>query len=145
MSERAELLRAYRNTTYWVAADPEPIALRIDHKSRQLDRVLATNRTAHWAFITAWNPKSKIRPHWYNAAKQRTLLNALRRQGRQWLSGLAHADGCDWPAEPAVIVFGMTRDRARRLGRRFRQNAVVIGKRGAPALLVWCENKLKRS
>jgi hypothetical protein len=63
----------------------------------------------------------------------------LRRRGSRWLHALAEGDTQDWPAEPGVLVLGMSAAHARRLGRRFRQNAVVIGERGKDARLVWSD------
>lgn len=131
-----ELHAAYLQTTYWVEARPQPLALRIDQRSRQLDRMLGECGASRWAFVTACNPRSELRPHCYNAARQRALLRVLRGSGWDWLHAVAQGD--DWPAEPGVLVPGMGRTQARRLGRRFRQHAVVVGERGKPAELVWC-------
>jgi hypothetical protein len=140
MSGTPDLAAAYVHTTYWVDARPEPLALRIDEASPALDRMLSERSVSRWAFVTAWNPRSQLRAHWYNVSRHETLLRTLRRAGWQWLPALAHGDAGDWPAEPGVLILGITRAQAYRLGRRFRQNAVVAGERGRAARLVWCWN-----
>jgi len=133
-----DLLAAYIQTTYWVSSQPQPIGLRIGQKSAVLARVLAARRVSRWAFVTAWNPRSQLHSHWYNIAREHALFREICRRGLQWLPGLAIGDGSDWPAEPAMLILGMSRAEARRLGRRFQQNAVVVGKRDGVARLVWC-------
>ena len=133
-----DLHTAYLQTTYWVEARPQPLALRIDEQSPRLDRMLGERGLSRWAFLTAWNPRSQLRPHWDNAGRDRQLLRVLGSLGWQWLHAVALGDGDDWPAEPGVLVPGMGRTQARRLGRRFRQHAVVVGERGKAARLVWC-------
>jgi hypothetical protein len=134
-----DLLRAYLETTYWVSSRPQPIGLRIGQRSADLARMLAARRVSRWAFVTAWNPRSQLRSHWNNIGREHALLREVCRRGLQWLPGLAAGDGSDWPAEPALLLLGMSRAEARKLGRRFRQNAVVVGKRGGVAQLVWCQ------
>jgi hypothetical protein len=134
-----ELLAAYVETTYWVSSQPQPIGIRIGQKSADLARMLAARQVLRWAFVTAWNPRSKQYPHWYNIGRERAFLQEVCRRGWQWLPGLAAGDGSDWPAEPGLLLLGISRTQARRLGHRFRQNAVVVGERGGVAKLVWCE------
>jgi hypothetical protein len=133
------LLAAYIETTYWVSSQPQPIGLRIGCKSAELERMLAAHRVSQWAFVTAWNPRSQLRSHWYNLGREQALLSEVSRRGLRWLPGLAAGDRSDWPAEPALFLLGMSRAEARRLGRRFRQNAVVVGELGRVAQLVWCQ------
>ena len=135
-----DLHTAYVRTTYWVEAKSQPLALRIGEKSRRLDLILGRLGATRWAFMTAWNPLSQLRSPWYNVHRQRALLRAVENSGWQWLRGLAQSDAEDWPAEPGLLVVGIGAAQARRLGRRFRQYAVVLGDRGKASRLVWCEN-----
>jgi len=138
MRPLADLRAAYEKTTYWFDARPLPVAVRIGSRSRALDRMLLGRGASRWAFITAWNPRSDLRPHWYNVARQEQLLRALGRRGWQWLSAVAEGDSAIWPAEPGVLILGMRGPEACRLGRRFRQNAVVVGRLGRVPALLWC-------
>lgn len=133
-----ELHAAYLRTTYWVEARPAPIALRIGERSRALDRVLAQHRVRSWGFVTAWNPKSQLLASWRNVARDAQLRRVLARAGYRWLSALGEGDDPGWTPEPSMLVLGMSAPHAVKLGRRLRQNAVVIGKLGGRATLVWC-------
>jgi hypothetical protein len=133
-----ELHTAYLRTTYWVEARPAPIALRVGERSRALDRVLAQHRGRQWAFVTAWNPQSQPVASWRNVARDAQLRHRLARAGYRWLPALGEGDDPDWTPEPSVLVLGMSAPDAARLGRRFGQNAVVIGKLGGRATLLWC-------
>ena len=139
MKITAELHAAYLRTTYWVEARPAPIALRVGERSRALDRVLARHRLRSWAFVTAWNPKSHLLASWRNVARGAQLRHALARAGYRWLPALGEGDDPGWTPEPSVLVLGMSAPDAARLGRRIGQNAVVIGKLGGRATLVWCQ------
>jgi len=133
-----DMQAAYLHTAYWVEARPQPVALRIGERSLALDRILARQHSSRWAFVTAWNPHSRRLAPWQNAAHQKQLLQALRRAGYRWLPALGEGDDLAWPPEPSVLVLGMSSRAAVRLARRFKQNAVVVGRlRGRPTL-VWC-------
>jgi hypothetical protein len=133
-----ELHSAYLRTTYWVEARPAPIALRVGERSRALDRVLAQHRVCSWAFVTAWNPKSQVLTPWRNAARDAQLRQTLARDRFRWLPALGEGDDPGWTPEPSVLVLGMSVPDAVSLGRRLKQNAVVTGKLGGRATLVWC-------
>ena len=104
-----------------------------------LDRVLSSKRVLRWAFITAWNPHSRLIAHWRNAARQRALVRVLEVHGYTWLTALGDSDDLDWTPEPSLLVLGIRPADARRLGRRFGQNAVVVGRLGGKAQLLWCD------
>ncbi len=143
MTRTAKLQAAYLRTTYWVDAAPEPIGLRIGEPNKKLDRLLGAQNTSCCAFITAWNPHSELSPVWRNVSRHRALLSVLKRSGIRWLNALAQGDQSDWPPEPGVLMLGIGRSQAVQLGRRFAQNAVVIGRRGAAAQLAWCKSETR--
>ena len=55
-----------------------------------------------------------------------------------WVAVVTHGTDAGYWVLPAMLILGMSRAQARRLGRRFQQNAVVVGKRDGVAQLVWC-------
>lgn len=68
------------------------------------------------------------------------LLHAeLDAGGWRWYVGEGVGDDGCWPAEPSVLVLGMTEAEALALGRRWRQVAVVVGERGGVVRLVACD------
>lgn len=50
----------------------------------------------------------------------------------------ASSDGPDYAAELGFLVLDIEAHAIRRLGRNYRQNAVLAGERGAGARLLWC-------
>ncbi|MFC4425800.1 DUF3293 domain-containing protein [Deinococcus navajonensis] len=84
-----------------------------------------------WALITAWNPAGeRQRGPWNHVAQARLQTAAGAWPQRPALNGSGK-----W-AEPALLLLGLPATEALRLGREFRQAAVVwgTGRRGA---LVW--------
>jgi len=71
-------------------------------------------------------------------ARDARLRHALAKAGYRWLPALGEGDDPAWTPEPSMLVFGMSVPDAVRLGRLLKQNAVVIGKLGGRATLLWC-------
>lgn len=134
----ALLAPVYISTTYRVDAPGGPIALRVGLPSAALDRLLKRRGQRTWAFITACNPHSRRLPGWRNLARQRRLQTLSGQQGFVALSGIGMGDAPGWPPEPSLLLVGIDRARARRIARLFGQNAIVAGRRGGAAELVWC-------
>ena len=110
---RSRLEAAYAHTTYWVEARPFPIPLRVGARSLPLDRLLHSRGVRHWAFVTAWNPYSQQKPHWYNALRARRLASRVSSQRWRSLPALAEGDHGDWPVEEGVLALGIAHGRAR--------------------------------
>ena len=60
----------------------------------------------------------------------------MNAHGFAFLAGEGRGRIGDWPPEPSILAFGMSRARAASIGRRFRQNAIVYVPLGRPAELV---------
>ncbi len=120
----AALLNAYRDTAYAL----DGLTLRIGRRDAGLDAHLRGAR--HAALITAFNPFSRRTPSGRNRRAQRRLREAARR----WVGGeAAAAPGTTW--EEPMLVLRTDPRAAARLGRRFRQNAIVLLRPGAPPVL----------
>src|SRR5665213_2049653 len=122
----AALLRAYRATYYEV----EGRGVRVGRRSLAVDGLLASYGVREAAFITAYNPFSRVMPLGWNRRMQAQLRLAVRR--RPVLTG--RGSWRRW-SEAHLIVFGDARP-VRRLARRFRQHAVVVVRRGQPARII---------
>jgi hypothetical protein len=120
-----------------VFAPRAPLVLRIGERNRALDRLLRRHGRRHWAFITAWNPRSRRLPEWRNAQRQRRLARLFPLA----LMGAGIGEDPAWPAEESLCVLGLPAGRAQRIARLFGQNAVVAGTRGGAARLIWCDAK----
>ena len=117
------LLRLYRRADYVVANRPP---MRIGRRAPVAGETLAGDAV----LLTAANPRSRRMPSGWNARMNRALADAARRlrplpaEGRL---GAWREEGFLLEAAPA---------RAAALGRRFRQNAVVVVKGGQPVRLM---------
>ncbi|MBX6742855.1 MAG: DUF3293 domain-containing protein [Acetobacteraceae bacterium] len=123
---RASLAAAYRRTDYEVAG----AVARIGRRNAAVDALLRRLGTRQGAFTTAWNPFSRKMPRGWNERMQARLREATRRlpMAEGW------GRGRGW-AEHSLLIATDPR-RAAVLARRFRQNAIVLLRIGAPARLL---------
>ncbi len=135
---RARFERAYRATTYRAVAARGCFDLRLGAPAPALDRLLHAKGVRYWAFLTACNPASRPLPVWRNRVRQARLWRTLA-GARLLLTGIGVPDAPGWAPEPSVLVAPMTPGRARRIARRFGQNAAVAGRRGRVPVLVWTD------
>ncbi len=124
MSRR--LLAAYRRTDYEAAG----AVARVGRRSAAVDALLRRLGAREGAFVTAWNPRSRRMPPGWNARMMARLREAVRRLP----SAEGEGRGRGW-SERHLLLAADPR-RAAALARRFRQNAMVARRIGAPARLV---------
>jgi hypothetical protein len=124
---RSVLLLAYARTAYQAGG----AAFRVGQRCPALDRLLAEHASRTATFVTAFNPYSRRMPDGWNHRMQARLLSAV--QGRTWVAGQGIWRG--W-SEAHVVLFGDPRP-VIRLARLFRQNAVLVIRRGQKVRLAW--------
>ena len=131
-----DLIRAYQETEYRAYAEP-PFTLRIGQLSPELAQEYETRKASCCAFLTACNPFSqKLKPE-QNAERQEALAKALKSRGLNFLEGLGQHPSNGWEGEPSYLVFDLSLEAAKAMGRSFEQNAVVwVGPEGLPELIV---------
>lgn len=129
---------SYRATTYQAVTERGKVEIRIGHIDKCLDLLLTSRSFQTWAFITAWNPESKILGIEENKARNELLLKQI--QAHHWISYPGSGIPADptWQPEESFLILGISMADARRLGAEFRQNAIVFGVFGTPAALIWC-------
>jgi hypothetical protein len=132
----SDLVLAYRATEYVAYDDSRNFLVRIGYHSLVIDGLLARMKARSGAFITAWNPFSKSQSAGVNAYWDRELKSYLNARGFAFLAGEGRGEIGEWPPEPSIFAFGMSRAQAATIGRRFRQNAIVYVPLGRPAELV---------
>jgi hypothetical protein len=136
----AALDAKYRATTYRVfVRDGVPIDLHIGEASAALDALLAGHVAKTWAFITAWNPASRRWSAEENDSRQAELRNEVRARGWRSLEGAGVPARSDWQPEASLLVLDISKADAVALGRRFGQNAIVAGRLGEAAELIYCD------
>lgn len=133
VKENEALEAAYRATRYEVGK----LALRVGEPHPWLDHILDNRGLDHYAYLTAWNPRSRPTPREANERAMRALAAAL--DGWQYLRGVAVPDDDSWAPEPSYLVMGIGEADALDLARRFEQNAILVGERGGVPRLAWTE------
>ena len=125
-----EIIDSYREALYAV----EGLVLRIGQPSAALDALLEAESARSAAFLTAANPRGELRSHAANEAAMQALRSSLALPFR---AGEGRDPKGRWPAEPSLLVIGISRGEAEALGRKFEQNAIVFVEKGrAPELVL---------
>ena len=133
-----ECWRAYERTRFCVDEGPRRICFMAGSRSPRLQALLRRHGVATWAFVTAWNPASVPQRPEQNAQRQLELMELVAAKGYGMLPGEGIGEDPKWTPEESVLILGIGRREAIRLGRRFGQLAIVVGKLEGPASLVSC-------
>jgi hypothetical protein len=131
-----DLDTAYRATDYRVDGPNRSFMIRIGDCSVDLDELLFDERESNWAYLTACNPGSARLTDEANARRTDELRTVLRAGWPRHYPGVSVGRDGTW-REPSFLVLGITESDAVELARHFGQNAIVAGRVGEPARLVW--------
>lgn len=131
-------LEAYRRTRFVVDTPTGRLCLRVGRRCVELDDLLAGHSVTTWAYVTAFNPGSRLLPAEENSVRQHELERSVAGLGLASYPGEGIADDSRWPPEPSLLVLGIRRNDAVRLGRQFGQLALVYGELGQEAELIVC-------
>lgn len=143
-SQMRRLRDAYLRTDY-VVKTPR-IVIRVGVTNRRLEAWLEREGHRYWAFLTAWNPRSKPLRRTENEARQRRLVAELRGRGLSFRHGVGRPRTTGWKSEPSLLVLGIPARDALELASRFEQNAILTGARGGVARLRFVgKSRSKRS
>ena len=135
---RDRLRAAYEATAYRVDAGPRgPFVIRVGERSAAADALLADAGVDCWAYVTACNPRSVALSAADNAALMTRLTHVVSARRLAHVAGVGAGPDSTWPPEPSLFVLGLPVDEAVALARDFDQFAIVCGRRGEPARLVW--------
>lgn len=136
-----ELFEAYKNTTYRVYLPLGEIDIRIGVMNPFLHQLLLSNHVESWAFITACNPYSVMQNADVNTLLNTQLENYLSEKRYVFFKGMGVGDDDSWEPETSFIVLDIRKEDAIKLGRQFKQNAIVVGVIGNSAELIDCLNE----
>lgn len=117
------LFDAYKKTNYKVF-QPE-LVIRIGKTNSCLNELLETSGDVVWAYITAFNPYSKVLSNEENKIRQNDLLTDVSNYKTHIGHGVDEKE--EWPAEDSVLILGITEADAVKLGDKYEQNAIVLG------------------
>ena len=105
--------------------EPFPFTLRIGNHSTELTEVYKNMGVSSAGYLSAWNPYSLENTAEDNAAAQLFLIQSLSLEGYPTLRALGVDPSGEWPGEESVFVPGLDLERAKSLGIKFGQNAIV--------------------
>lgn len=132
-----DLIHTYRTAIYRVDAPKGVVTFYIDKASPELAALHREWGVQSSAFITAYHPYSVPESGEANEKAQQALLAELHARGYRWLEGAGEDAKGDWPAEPSVLVMGVSEEEATALAGQFRQNAYVFcGSDAVPRLVL---------
>jgi hypothetical protein len=133
---RAQLLRAYRATTYRADVGGRRVDLRIGEPVDLRELSSERQPVETWAFLSAANPGSRPLSTAENLERHRDLVAACTARGFAVYEGWGIGETDDWDPEISLLVLGIDRKEAVSIGRAFGQLAVVCGQAGGVAELV---------
>lgn len=134
------LIAAYLNSKYWTEAiqlNDSGVFFEIGQPALALESQLQEHGVRSFAFITAWNPASRMLDQWHNQWRNLQLefeLHARCRLLRRGM-GIGHED--DWAPEESFLCVDISPERAVEAGRQFGQNAIVYWQEGGVPELWW--------
>ena len=129
------LIQAYSATDFIAHLPDGECVLRVDVRNAVLAQFLKDHETTNASYITAWNPYSRI----FETADNEQATIQLKSVISELELTSYPCDGHDptgqWADEPGFLILGAKRSKLRSIGRRFRQNAIIIvGRNGIPKL-----------
>ena len=118
-----DLIEAYKNTKYKVF-EPD-IIIEIGKSNQDLDNLLLKHNSNEWAFITAYNPYSRVLTNDENRLRHEDLKELTK----TYITFEGHGVGEDpaWEPELSLFIMGISKEEASLIGKRFEQNAIVFG------------------
>ena len=132
----SELFEAYKNTTYLVYSPIGEIDIRIGVMNPLLQQLLLNNSSESWVFITAYNPYSVMQDAGVNTILNTQLEDYLSGKRYLFFKGIGVGDDNSWEPEASFMVLNIRKEDAVKLGRHFKQNAIVVGVIGTSAELI---------
>jgi hypothetical protein len=117
------LLEAYKNTKY-IVFEPT-LTIEIGKLNQDLDKLLLKHNSNECAFITAYNPYSRV----LTEEENKVLHNKLKELTEKYTTFEGHGVGQDptWEPELSLFIIGISKDDASEIGKKFEQNAIVYG------------------
>ena len=131
-----ETIQAYRETEFRVFSEVS-LVLKIFEKCEDLMSLYKTHQSETCAFITACNPLGELLSNEQNSDLQKQLEEEIQFRGLVLIAGEGKHPFGDWPGEPSYLVFDLSLEAAKTLGRKFNQNAIVwCGPDAVPQLIL---------
>lgn len=124
-----ELVNAYKSTNFEVNYET-PFVLKVGIFSEDLQSLLSKFNHNTGCFITAYNPESIEKTLIENKTAQEQLYSDLSAINCTIFNGFGSDPVGNWDGEPSYFAIGISKENSQRLGKKYRQNAIV-----------WCDQK----
>ena len=132
----SDLIKAYQSTEFRVL-EPKLFTLRIGIHSAELEALYSDLNVTSAGFLTAWNPFGVETSNVENQEAQLELVRTLSHDGFLTLNAFGVDPMGVWPGEDSVFIPGVEFDRAKAIGTKFGQNAIVwAGINAVPQLVL---------
>jgi hypothetical protein len=126
-----DLINAYNTTEYKVYYPA--IVIKIGIGNQVLNDLLISFNVSTWAYITAFNPFSKILTNAENLKRHEELKVKIR--DYKFYEGEGVGEDKAWEPEISLLVLGISLIDAIEIGKFYEQNAIVVGEiSGVPEL-----------
>ena len=127
----------YQEASYRAYLGKSYVDFRVSERNRYQSWFFGNQFVTSWAFISGENPKSIRLTERENMARSRMLLRHLNVKNMKYLLGLGIPGSDDWPVESGFFVLNISSIEAGRIGRKFRQNAILFFRVLKSVELVW--------
>lgn len=128
-----ELIEAYKNTKYKLVE--VNLTIEIGKSNKELDALLEKHNANEWAFITAYNPYSRVLTDDENKIRHEELKKMT--ENHITYEGYGVGEDPTWEPELSMLTIGISMEDASVLGKKFEQNAIVYGEiNNTPRLLI---------
>jgi hypothetical protein len=126
-----ELINAYNATKYKVYSPS--IVIEIGIANEVINDLLISVNATTWAYITAFNPFSKILTKAENLKRHEELK--VKIGNYKFFEGEGVGEDKTWEPEISFLVLGISLNDAIEIGKFYEQNAIVVGEiNGVPKL-----------
>ena len=128
-----DLLKAYNTTEYKVYSPA--IVIKIGIGNQVLNDLLISLNVSTWAYITAFNPFSKILTESENFKRHEELK--VKIGNYKYFEGEGVGEDKTWKPEISFLIVGISLNDAIGIGKFYEQNAIVVGEiNGVPELKI---------
>lgn len=126
-----DLIKAYNKTEFRVYSPP--LIIKIGIANEELRELLVSANATKWAYITAFNPFSKILTEVENLKRHEELKEKIGNYS--FYEGEGVGEDKTWEPEISLLVVDIPLNYAIEIGKLYEQNAIVFGEiNGVPEL-----------
>lgn len=108
--------------------------IKINDFNSILDKYLEDNKFDNWAIITAYNPMSELIPEEENIKANAELEEDIKHYQKLKSQGLDPLG--KWPEEKGYIIFDIDEEKAKEIGKKYKQRAIVYSNKNEKARII---------